>query len=257
MRVCLNNVVLVLGISLLLTSCGVYKQNIMLKVEDSTYKSVVNSAEDSYLIQKGDVIEVKVYSNKGELIIDPNFQLRQDLGANSMNSIVEKPMYIVNSDGKVFLPMIDTVSVVGISKNQLDSLLSVKYSMFYVDAFVSAKVVNRRVVVLGATGGVVIPLKDENMNLLEVLALAGGLENDSKANNIRLVRGDLNDPQVEVINLSTIDGMKKATMKVQPNDVIYVEPIRKVVTETIRDIAPVISLFTSVVTLVILLSRTN
>lgn len=257
MRVGLRKVFVVLSIVLLLTSCNLYKQNIMLKVEDSTYESIVKSAEGNYLIKAGDQIEIRVFSNKGELIIDPNFQLRQELGTNSMNSKMETPTYTVRPEGDVFLPMIDTVEVEGLNQGQLDSLLSDKYSDFYVDAFVTAKVINRRVVVLGATGGEVIPLNDENMNVLEVLALAGGLENDAIANNIRLVRGDLNNPQVEVIDLSTIDGMKKATMKVQPNDVIYVEPVRKVVTETIRDIAPVITLLTSVVTLVILLSRTN
>lgn len=240
------------------TSCGVYKQNIMLKVdEDSSYEEIVQSAEKNYIIQPGDQFEIYVYSNKGELIVDPNFQLRQDLGANSISQQLKVPMYMVDLKGCVVLPLVDSLKVEGYTKFQLDSLLSDKFSAFYVDAYVLSKIQNRRVVVLGATGGQVIPIENENMNLLEVLALAGGLENDAKAHNIRLLRGDLNNPKVEVIDLSTIEGMKKATLRIQPNDVIYVEPVRKVLTEGIRDIAPVITLLTSFVTLIVLITRTN
>lgn len=249
-------VLLAFFVMTLLSSCRVYRQNIMFQVEDSSLIEIVEVAEKSYLIQPGDQLHVEVYTNGGELIVDPNYQLRQELGAGMMNKTIEKPVYTVQPSGKVKFPMIDTLTIVGKSKFQLDSILSQVYSQYYIDAFAIAKLVNRRVIVLGATGGKVIPLENENMNLLEVLALSGGLENTAKAYNIRLIRGDLNNPQVEVIDLSTIEGMKQATLKIQPNDIVYVEPVRKVVSEGIRDVAPVISLLTSLVTLLILISRT-
>ena len=99
----------------------------------------------------------------------------------------------------------------------------------------------------------VLPLENENTNLLEVLALAGGLNKDSKAHNIRLLRGDLNDPEVYLIDLSTVEGMKQSLVPVQPGDVIYVEPVRRVVSESLKDITPVLSILTSTLTLIILI----
>ena len=38
------------------------------------------------------------------------------------------------------------------------------------------RVTNNRIILLGAQGGRIIPLENDNMNLLEVLALAGGVD---------------------------------------------------------------------------------
>ena len=85
--------------------------------------------------------------------------------------------------------------------------------------------------------------------------MAGGFNNDASGKNIRLIRGDLSNPQVQVIDLSTIEGMAKANLEIQPNDIIYVEPVRRPFAESLKDIVPVLSLLTSVLALVIALDR--
>jgi polysaccharide export outer membrane protein len=113
------------------------------------------------------------------------------------------------------------------------------------------------VTVLGALGGQVIPIENENTTLLEILAAAGGLNQRSKGSNIRLIRGPLDDPAVQIIDLSTIEGLKKASLQVLPNDVVYVEPVRRVFNETVRDAAPIIGVVTNVVTLLLVIQNLN
>ncbi len=245
--------------SLLLHSCGMYRQNIMFKTENEHLKKVVNKTTQNYIIKPTDQLSLSVYSNSGELIIDPNFTLRKEIGvAGNMNRMMDKPIYLVRPDGTVKLPMIGYVALEGYTLPQADSILSIMYSDFYVESFATTALENRRVIVLGGgdmLNGQVIPLPNENMSILEVIALAGGIPNTAKAHNLRLIRGDLNDPQVEIIDLSTISGMKSANMYVQPNDVIYIEPVRKVVVESVRDLSPILSLLTSLLTLAIILNR--
>jgi hypothetical protein len=118
-------------------------------------------------------------------------------------------------------------------------------------------VTNNRVIILGSPGGVVIPLANDNMNLLEVLALAGGVDGNGggggglyryggKTSNIRIIRGDLKNPQVEQIDLSTIAGMRKANLQMEPNDIIYIEPVRRHFLEGLTDAGPVIGVIGSV-----------
>jgi polysaccharide export outer membrane protein len=76
--------------------------------------------------------------------------------------------------------------------------------------------------------------------------------NNARVKNIRLIRGDLNNPEVHLIDLSTIEGMAKANLKIEANDIIYIEPVRKVLVESISDISPVIGLFSSVISIVTL-----
>jgi polysaccharide export outer membrane protein len=249
-------------VALFATSCKVYKQDIMLQVKDpevAMLRQSLAEAQGNYTIKPNDLVEVEVYTNKGERIIDPDFELMKELrgGGGQVQNNRIKPQYLVKENGYVKLPMVGEIKLEGYTLNQADSLLSRTYNEFYKETFVLTRFVNKRVVVLGAAGGLVIPMLNEDMNVLEVLALAGGINGKGKAYNIRLIRGDLNDPQVQLIDLSTIEGMQQASLKVQSGDIIYVEPVRRVLPETIRDITPVIGLVANALTLLIVIINLN
>lgn len=231
----------------------------MFQVQDEDYADALQAAmldaERNYRIQPADYLNVEVYSNSGERIIDPDFELMRSFEGGNMNQMQRpKPNYLVLPDSTVRLPMVGYVRLGGMRLAEADSLLSAQYQQFYKDAFVLTRYVNKRVIVLGATGGQVIPLENEGMNLLEALALAGGLSGKGKAHNIRLIRQPQSpSPNVQLINLSTIEGMRQASLALEPGDVIYVEPIRRVLPETVRDIGPVVGLVSNILTLVIVL----
>ncbi|MDA0196819.1 MAG: hypothetical protein O2887_11030, partial [Bacteroidetes bacterium] len=108
---------------------------------------------------------------------------------------------------------------------------------------------NKRVIVLGAPGGQIIPLENENMSLVEIIALSGGINQDARSQNIRLIRGDLTNPEVYYVDLGTVAGMRASILNVEPGDVIYIEPRRRVLFEALRDVSPILGLVTSLLTL--------
>jgi polysaccharide export outer membrane protein len=95
----------------------------------------------------------------------------------------------------------------------------------------------------------VIPLTNQNVTVVEVLAMARGLSNDAKADNIKLIRGE----HVYQLDFSTIEGYQKSNMLVEPGDIIYVEPIRRPFVEGLRDNFIVVSLVVSLTTLLVLI----
>jgi polysaccharide export outer membrane protein len=167
--------------------------------------------------------------------------------------------YLVRNDGKVNLPMIGTISLAGKTLQQSDSILSAEYTKYYFGVFAITKVLNKRAIVLGPTAAStkVIPLENDNITVLELLALAGGMPDNGKANNLRLIRGDTKNPDVQIIDLSTIEGMRKASMNVEPNDVLYIEPVKRILPQTLQDIYPLISLALSILSLIILVGTIN
>jgi polysaccharide export outer membrane protein len=222
---------------------------------DSIQKLMVN-AEKNYIIQKNDYLNVKVYTNKGEKLVDPNLELTSKGSGGGGLGKDDNLRYLVRNDGKVNLPMVGDVSLDGYTLAQADSILMVSYSRYYEGAFVITNILNKRVFVLGPLGGKVIPLQNENINLIEVITLYGGIPDNGKSYNIRVIRGDLKNPNVNIVDLSTIQGLKSASMVVYPNDIIYIEPVRKLLLESIRDITPIVSLFVSVASiLLIILTR--
>ena len=250
-----------IGVVLLsyLSSCRAYRNRIMFATEQSPDQqqlaNAIAEANRNYTIRENDFLEMDVYTNDGELLIDPNFEIMQEIGRNGQNQqFREQPRFLVEADGTAKLPLVGDVPLAGLTLSQADSALEARYSAFYENPYVITRYINKRVIVLGATQSQVIPLQNENTNLIEVLALAGGIV-QGRTDNVRLIRGNLNEPEVHVIDLSTIAGMQIASLRVQPGDIIYVQPIQRVTAEVVRDISPILGLVTSLATIVLLVLR--
>ena len=247
---------------MLFVSCSTYRQNIMFKTDGSEFRTALTKAAENYVIRKGDILDLRVFTNKGELILDPNYSVSGALtlpNTGSLNNPRNNVSFIVDENGTVLLPMVGSVKLEGFTQSKADEFLSGEYTKFYKEAFAVCRVLNRRVTVLGGLkGGEVVPLPYENMSVIEVIGLVGGLPQNSKAQNIRLIRGDLKNPHVQVMDLSTIEGMKAANLTVEPNDIIYIEPIRRGFRESLADVSPVISIasvLTSTVVTILLLTK--
>ncbi|SHK60347.1 MULTISPECIES: polysaccharide biosynthesis/export family protein [Reichenbachiella] len=241
-----------------LCSCKAYKQDIMFKLDskfsEAQLSTAILHAERNYVIQTNDYLEIDVYTNKGERLIDPNNELQQGMTGNNQR-MREELSYLVQKDGTVKIPIVGQIHLDSLTLNQAEKLLEERFDEYYKDAFVKLSYSNKRVIVLGAVGGQLIPLTNENMSLLEVLALAGGLELGAKAQNIKIIRGALNKPEVYQINLSTIHGMTDTMINMEPGDVIYIEPWRRPWLQATKDIAPVLSLLSSTLALVLVLQN--
>lgn len=249
-----------LSVLLSATSCGIYRNRILFATDQPAgLQQAVADTQRNYRIQEDDFLEIEVYTNRGELLIDPNFEIRKEIGVMGQQNQQQRqvPRYLVQQDGAATLPVVGSVPLAGLTLNQADSLLAQRYATLYEEPFVITRYTNKRVIVLGATAGQVVPLVNENTNLIEVLALAGGVTTQARTDNIRLIRGDLSNPEVQIIDLSTIQGMQAASLRVQSGDIIYVQPVQRVVSEAIRDISPVLGLITSLITLIVLIDRLN
>jgi protein involved in polysaccharide export with SLBB domain len=271
----------------LLSSCATsryYNQRTMFQltkgadgvVDTAKLRRAVNRTARNYTIHPNDLLNIQVYTNKGEKLIDPNGYLQFGLTGGSGTSVgAPAPssggggrgggattipggtQFVVQADGTVRLPLVDRVSVQGLSLVQADSVLRRRYSEFYKEPFIKTAVTNNRVIILGAPGGQVITLANDNMNLLEVLALAGGPDgggggggtgiarNGGRIDNIRIIRGDLKNPQVQFINLNTIEGMRRGNLQIEPNDIIYIQPVRRPLLDNLADAGPVLGLSTT------------
>ncbi len=248
MKVHCRTILALLFISMIAASCG-YKQNIMFKVpEGAVIKQQAEEVQRNYIIQANDYLKLAVYTNKGERIIDPDLELLKQMPVQ--NGVLKPdPSYLVDVNGVAKFPMLGELTVQGLTIRQAEELIQKEYTRFYTDPFVTLQYTNKRVILLGAPGGAVLPLVNENVTLVEVLALGKGIDNLGKAHNIRVLRGE----EFYLVDLSTIDGYRKGNMIMQHGDIVYVEPVRRPVSEAVRDYGPLLSLGISISTLVIVL----
>src|SRR5688572_17207541 len=116
-------------------SCRSYNQNIMFRGEGSInldkLKQSLANVERNYVIQPNDYLDVRVYTNKGERIFDPNGELpfgapggggginrgaTQRGGSRNtggQNNQFGNTQFLVQYDGTLKLPMVDYVKVTG------------------------------------------------------------------------------------------------------------------------------------------------
>jgi polysaccharide export outer membrane protein len=218
-------------------------------VKNDSIQKAFKVYRQTTILQPNDVIEIEIFTNNGEKLVDPNSEFRNTRNASNEVLKEEVPSYVVQQNGIVKLPMIGNVLLKGKTLAQTDSILATAYAKFYNEVCVITEVTSSRVVVFGPEGGKVIPLKYENSSLIEVLALYGGLGPRAKASNIRLIRGDLKNPDVQIIDLSTIEGMRKAQLTIFPNDIIYIERAKRTPGENVRDVLPIFQITTAIASL--------
>ena len=204
--------------------------------------------ETNYTIQPNDLLNVKVYTKNGEMIIDPEYELNKNLN-NTSKSNRPDPEYLVRLDGFVYLPMVGDVPLVGLTIHQANLKLVEMYSEYFVDPYVISNYTNKRVTVLGAPGGQILPLKNENITVAEVIARSGGMQTNGNAEAIKLIRGD----EVFLIDFSSVKGYYETNQIVKAGDIIYIEPIKRALADNTGTIALVLSMITTSITLIILI----
>ncbi|MBS1593936.1 MAG: polysaccharide biosynthesis/export family protein [Bacteroidetes bacterium] len=236
----------------------------MFKQKDYQYFELAKKNIEEYVIQPGDEVTLQVYSRDGFKLIDVlGGATHSQQGSNSTVAStagrVTDIQYLVDQEGFVKFPVLGIMYVKGYTQSELEAQLAQRYASLFVNPFVVLRVANRRVFLFKGDMGMVIKLNDAPTNLVEVLAKAGGLERLLKAYKIKIIRGDLANPQVRIVDLSTLEGLRSADLIVQSNDIIYIEQRKSVITDFTREILPVITPVISLIGLVTsftLLART-
>ena len=235
----MRNLVFLIIISTLF-SCRTVHPNKMFETAKSFSYSDFKPSEKEYKIKPFDKLDIKITTNDGFKLINIEGEaVKEQVGIE----------YLVEFDGKVKVPTLGRIDVANMTIREAEAFLENKYKDFYQNPFVLIKVTNRRVIVFssGSESGGVLEIENENFTLIEALAKSGGITSSAKAYRIKLIRGDLNNPEVFMFNVSSIKDMKNANFLLQANDIIYVEDKPRYGARILSEITPYISLLTSAI----------
>ncbi len=242
-----RHILQVAGLLLLLAGCSV-NSNLMLKTgKNFVFDSIPQQPVTEYRLSANDLISFKLFANDGFKLVDISSGTGRE--NNEQNNNRNTVSYLIEADGSARLPIIGKIALHGLTVREAEFLLEEKYSTYYVSPFVQIEVTNKRVVVFPGNGSdaKVILLSNNNTTLLEALALAGGITERGKAKKVKIIRKQPDNTRaVYQVDLSTIEGLKYCDMIVQANDYIYVEPSRDVGRGVVAEIAPILSVLTSV-----------
>ena len=199
-------------------------------------------ANQEYKIAPFDKINFRLSTNNGENLLNP-ISASNGSGVGAGNTGLS---FTVESDGMVKFPVFGRIKVSGFTPKELETVLEEKYSVYYNSPFAQIEVSNMRVIMFKnglSDAASVVSLPNPNTTLFEALAMSGGVAG-GKAYNIKIIRGDLKDPKVYLVDLSTLEGMKKANLILQANDIIIIKPRNKISDRVTNFVTPYMALFT-------------
>jgi polysaccharide export outer membrane protein len=136
--------------------------------------------------------------------------------------------FLVDNNGNVTLPLIGDMNFRGLTIKEARARLKEKMKAYLLDPFVDIKFLTFRVTILGEVsrpGEYVV--SNEKANIINVIAMAGDLTDNGDRRKVMVLRGDLKNPYTYNVNLTDSKSFQTPGFKLKPNDVIYIEPIKR------------------------------
>ena len=168
-------------------------------------------------IQAGDLLSITVSSLSPENTLIYNAP---------QNSIGEKNGYLVDETGNIPFIKLGDLHVAGMTKKELKAKLEKDLTSYLGQNVVSIAIINRHVTLMGAISPQVLPITTESMTILDALASTGDIGFKGKTDNILVIREVGNNKEFKRLNLTDKSVFYSPYFYLQPNDIVYVEPVK-------------------------------
>ena len=256
-----------------LSSCTAQRQTMLYlqDMEDTKEYPVIQKYEA--VIQRDDKLEISVSSKNPELALAFNIPGTggYNIGAdgtisatqsNSSTSRENKPGYTVDIHGNIEFPVLGTLHVEGLTKNQLVNLITnkLKDEELLKDPIVLVEFLNFKISILGEVNRVgQYNVSGDRLTLLDAIAMAGDLTKNARLDRIAVIREYGNKRRIMWNDIRTKDIFTSPSYYLQQNDIVYVETngrrAEEVVQRRFSMWHTVIYSITSVISLIILFTK--
>ena len=165
--------------------------------------------------------------------------------------------YLVDKNGSIQFPVLGTIQVGGLTKEQLHEQLKKAISSYFNNPIITIRIANYKVSVLGeVVEPGVFPIESERITLPEALAMAGDMTLFGRRENVLLIR-EVDGVKSSVrINMTDPNFVNSQYYYLSQNDVVYVEPNQRKINATAigPNILAAISILGFAVTTILLLT---
>ncbi|MDB5120184.1 MAG: hypothetical protein JWN56_1402 [Sphingobacteriales bacterium] len=197
---------------------ALFKSELPINIDTIKTIHVINdkgAANEKYRIKANDALSIR------------NIQDDSFLSASSGTKADVVNIFRVEDDGTVILPVINAVSVIGLTRKEAsDKIQSLYKKNLLKDPIIELTVLNLKVTLIGEFGSQGnFLLEKENTSLIDILGMAGGISARANPKTLKIIRGDRSDPEIIYVNLRNIRSLASPKLILQNNDILYIEPL--------------------------------
>ena len=263
----MNRLLLLTGLLLCLlsTSCIPHKDIVYLQEKDRPSDSTQLMVEQQkpYRVQVNDILNIRI-----KVLDQDNVTIFNPVGEGSLNASSAERAYFdgftVNLHGNVKIPELGEINVLGYTTEAIEELIKEKLleEQFKETAniFVTVKLAGLRFTVSGEVGS---PgsntLFQDRVNIFEAIANSGEIPITGNRKEVQIIRQYPQGQQIHTLDLTDRNVMNSPYYYIQPNDIIYVKPIRQKTwgtgTTGRESLATIISVLSLLTTTVLLINR--
>jgi len=226
-----NSFFLFLLISTLFTSCIPIKDLVYLQDKNDSGEQTAIAAVESkpYRLQVNDVLSINIKAIDPKLVSIFN-------STEGQPSKSEQGLYFegftVDDHGNIRMPILGEINVIGYTLEEvrlkIEKKLLEEYFKSEANIFVTVKLAGFRYTINGEVGstGTKTLFKD-NLTILEAVANAGDITTVGNRKEVMVIRQAPTGVQMHSIDLTDVNVMKSPYYYLQPNDYIYVKPLRQ------------------------------
>jgi polysaccharide export outer membrane protein len=263
----MNRLLLLTGLLLcvLSTSCIPHKDIIYLQEKDTPSDStqIMVEQQKPYRVQINDILNIRVKALDQSTVSILNPAGEENLNANS----VERAYFdgfTVDMHGNIRIPTLGKVNVLGYTCEEIEKLIEEQLleEQFKETAniFVTVKLAGLRFTANGEVGNPgSVTLFQERVNILEAIANVGEIPLTGNKREVQIIRQYPQGQKIHTIDLTDVNIINSPYYYIQPNDIIYVKPIKQktwgVGTTGRESLQTIISVLGIITTTVLLLNR--
>lgn len=231
-----NKIILfwLLLINLSFTSCISTRDLVYLQNKEGvlTQNSLITpEVSKPYRLQINDVLSIKIKAN------DPKFvsffsTTDVELSSGGSESSLYFDGYSVDDHGNIRIPILGELNVVGFTLEEvrvkIENQLLADYFKKEAGIFVTVKLAGFKYTINGEVGqpGTKV-LFQNNVTILEAIANAGDITTTGNRKDVMIVRLTPLGRQIHTVDLTDINVMKSPCFYLQPNDYVYVKPLKQ------------------------------
>lgn len=214
-----------------ITSCVAHKDIIYFQGEALDAKTVKAYNNTPYRLQVDDILHIEIKAPNEELVtVFKNNSVQQNNGQITQGMYYFSG-YSIDKQGFIEIPYLNKINVLGYSTDEVADKIETELGKYFKnlsDIFVSVKLAGVKYTIIGevaSTGSKV--LFQNSVTIAEAIANAGdiGLTGDRK--NVEIIRVGIDGVQKFHIDLTQMSAFTSEVFYIQPNDIIYVPPLRQ------------------------------
>lgn len=202
-------------------SCASPKKIVYLQNASANAGKNVTSYE--LLIQPDDMLQIIVSAENPEVAVPYNLKsasVNEAMGGQSLGDV-----YLVDKNGEIEFPQLGKIKVSELSCSEAKEKIKTLLKDHIHNPSIQLKITNFKISVLGEVSNPGIhKVSGERITLLEALSLSGDLTIYGKRKNIMLIREKEGVKSIEKVDITSTDFINSPYYYLTQNDVVYVEP---------------------------------